>query len=119
LRDPKRIRTPQEDQQSQLTWALGSFLRLNHQPKIEHRLDLGTLHICNRCAAWSPYGTPNWSRAVPESVACLPADLVPLTRPPSLASVGENMPSIAVGMGSGVVGGGEAGGMGGLGEEGV
>jgi hypothetical protein len=27
---PKEIETPQEDQQSQLTWILGAFKRLNH-----------------------------------------------------------------------------------------
>jgi hypothetical protein len=34
--------------------------------------------------------------AVPESVACLPVDPVPLTGPPCLASVGEAVPSTIV-----------------------
>jgi hypothetical protein len=33
--------TPQEDQQSQLTWILGALKSLNHQPKKVHGLDLG------------------------------------------------------------------------------
>lgn len=41
LRDSKMIGTPQEDQQSQLTWTVGGFQRLNHQLKSEHGLDLG------------------------------------------------------------------------------
>lgn len=51
------------------------------------------------------------ARAVPESVACLPVDPLPLTGLPCLASVGEDEPSPAVtwcwpeewGMGLGVV----------------
>ena len=35
LQTSKETQTPQEDQQSQLTWTL------NHQPKNMHRLDLG------------------------------------------------------------------------------
>jgi hypothetical protein len=38
---PKVIVTSQEDQQSQLTWTLIGSLRLNHQPKNIHKLDLG------------------------------------------------------------------------------
>ena len=37
-------RTPQEDLQSQLTWAHESPQRLNHQPKNMQRLDLGPPH---------------------------------------------------------------------------
>ena len=33
LRGLKRTGTPQEEQQSQLTWTLGGSQRLNHQPK--------------------------------------------------------------------------------------
>jgi hypothetical protein len=39
LKDPKRIGTPQEDRQSQLTWPLGGPQILNHQPKGEHGKD--------------------------------------------------------------------------------
>jgi hypothetical protein len=35
----KRIGTPQEDQQSQLTWTPGSSQRLSHQPKSISELD--------------------------------------------------------------------------------
>jgi hypothetical protein len=41
LRDLKEIGTPQEDQQSQLTYSLGGSQRLNHQLKSKHGLDLG------------------------------------------------------------------------------
>ena len=40
LKDSKRTGTPQEDQQSQLTWTLGGSQRLNHQRKYIHGLDL-------------------------------------------------------------------------------
>ena len=66
LRDPKRTGTPQEDQQSQLTWTLEVSHTLNHQPKSEHRLDLGSLHMCSRRAAWSSCGSlNNWSQGCP------------------------------------------------------
>jgi hypothetical protein len=48
LRNPKRKGILQEDQQSQLTWTLGSSQRTNHQPKNIHRMDVGPLHICKR-----------------------------------------------------------------------
>jgi hypothetical protein len=57
LRDCKRTGTPQEDQQSQLTCTFGDSQRLNHQPKSEHGLDIGPLHVCNRWAAWSSCGS--------------------------------------------------------------
>jgi hypothetical protein len=59
LSELEGLRTPQEDLQSQLTWARGaggrkeaeeSSQRLNHQPKSIHGLDLGPLHIFSRCA---------------------------------------------------------------------
>jgi hypothetical protein len=75
LRDLKRTGTPQEDQQSQLSWTFGGSQRLNHdKPKNEHKLDLCPLHKCSRCTAWSSCGFPkNWSGGcpVPESVASL------------------------------------------------
>jgi hypothetical protein len=40
LRAPKEIGTPQEEQQSQLTWTLGGSQRLSHQSKSIHGLDL-------------------------------------------------------------------------------
>ena len=52
LRDPKEKETPQEDQQSQLTWTLGGSQRLNHQPGTY----MGSLNICSRCVVfmWVP-----------------------------------------------------------------
>ena len=51
LRDLKRTGTPQEDQQSQLTWTLRGSQRLNHQPKSMHGLDQGPLaHIYQTCS---------------------------------------------------------------------
>lgn len=42
-------------------------------------------------------GPPNnWSRAVPEPVACPPVDPVPLNGQPCLASAGGNVPGPAV-----------------------
>ena len=87
VRDSERTRTPQEDRQSQLTWALGGSQRLNSQPKNEHKLDLCPLHICRKWAAWSP---TTGARALPASVACLPVDPIPLTEQPCLDTVGED-----------------------------
>jgi hypothetical protein len=39
LKTLKGIGTPQEDQQSPLTWLLGGSQRLSHTPKSIHRLD--------------------------------------------------------------------------------
>jgi hypothetical protein len=83
----------QGDQLNQLTWTLGGSQGLNHQPKSEHSLDLGSLHLCSRCAAWSP---TTGKEVLPKSVACLPVDSVPLNGQPWLASVGEDVPSPAV-----------------------
>ena len=90
LGDQNRTGTPQEDRQSQLTWALGGSQRLNSQPKNEHKLDLCPLHICRKWAAWSP---TTGARALPASVACLPVDPIPLTELPHLSSVEEDAPS--------------------------
>jgi len=45
LSKPKGSRTPQEDLQSQLTWALKDSQRLGHQPGSMQGLDLSSLHI--------------------------------------------------------------------------
>jgi hypothetical protein len=50
-RDLKRAGTPQEDQNRQLTWTLGSSQRLSHLPKSKHRLDPNPLKICSRGSA--------------------------------------------------------------------
>jgi hypothetical protein len=48
LRAMKGIGTPQEDQQSPLTWTLGGSQRLNHQPKNIFGLDLApNTNICS------------------------------------------------------------------------
>ena len=53
LGDPKRIGTQQENQ-SQLTWILGGFKGLSHQPKSIHGLELAPyIHICSRYVGWS------------------------------------------------------------------
>ena len=85
------VETLQEDHLSQLIWTLGGSQRLNHQPKDMPWLDLGPLHICSRCAAWSSCGSPNnWSGDY-SCLCCLPVDPVPQTGPPCLASVAENV----------------------------
>jgi len=84
----KKTGTPQE---IQLSWTLGGFQRLNHQPRSEHGLGLG---ICNRSAAWFHAGSPTGAEDVPESVARL--DSVPLVGLSYLASVGEDSPSPVV-----------------------
>ena len=62
LQAPEGTGTPQEDQQSQLTWTLGGSQRLNHQPKSIHGLDLVLPCICSKCPAWSSCDSPNnWS----------------------------------------------------------
>jgi hypothetical protein len=44
----RRRTTPQEDQQSQLTWTSGSSQRLSHQPGSIHGLVRGPWHICSK-----------------------------------------------------------------------
>jgi hypothetical protein len=72
LKALKGIGTPQEDQQCQLTWTLGSSQRLSYQPKSIHRLDLGPWHRRSRCAV-SLYVDPPTTGAgvVPKTIACL------------------------------------------------
>ena len=90
LRELEGSREPQEDPQSQLSWAHGGSQRLNHQPKRMHGLDLSPLYICSRYAAWSSCGSPNnWSRGC-LWLCCLPLDLLPLAELPGLAAVGED-----------------------------
>jgi hypothetical protein len=89
-------RTPQEDQQCQLTWAHGGSQRLSHRPKNMQSLDLDHLHICSRCAAWSSCGFhDNWSGCI-LWLCCLPLDPFLLTGLPCLDSVGEDAFSLAV-----------------------
>ena len=52
------------------------------QWKSTHRLDLGSLHICSRCAVWSSCGSPyNWNWGC-LWLCYLPLDLLPLTGMP-------------------------------------
>ena len=102
LKNSERIGTPQEDQQCELTWSFGHSQRLNHQPKSIQRLDLGPLHICSRCTAWSSCGSPKMKAGpYPDFIACvwilLPS---PLTGPVCLASVGKDTHSPAVARGA-------------------
>jgi hypothetical protein len=48
IEGPEGARTPQEDQQCQLTWTPGSSQRLSHQPKGKHGLNQDPQHISNR-----------------------------------------------------------------------
>ena len=56
LKNPERPRTPQENLQSQLTWAHRGSQRLNCQPESVHGMDLGPLYICKSYAAGSTCG---------------------------------------------------------------
>ena len=70
LRD-RKMRTPQEDKQSQLTWTLGGLQRLNHQPKSRHGLDLGPPHIAEVQLGLHVGSPTTGAGVVPETVACL------------------------------------------------
>jgi hypothetical protein len=72
------------------------FQRLNHQLKRDHGLDLGTPHICSRSVTWSSCRSPRQLERGLSLSLLLPMDLVPLTGPPCVASVGEDVPSPAV-----------------------
>jgi hypothetical protein len=73
LRALKQRWTLQEDQQSQLTWTIGSSQRLSHQPKNTHRLELGPQHICSRHAVQALHAPPsrNWSGGSPKCCSLL------------------------------------------------
>jgi hypothetical protein len=70
LEELKKIRTPQEDQQSLLTWTSGGLPET--EPPTKEQAWTGptpfhaALHICSRCVAMSSYRSPkNWSRGCP------------------------------------------------------
>ena len=72
LNEPKRSRIAQENVQNKLAWSHRGSQRLNHQPESMHGMDLGPLHICNRCAAWLHVGPLTaGARAISDFVACL------------------------------------------------
>jgi hypothetical protein len=58
FQEPGRLRTPQEDLQSQLNLAQGNLKRLEYQPRNMHVMNIGPLHTCNRCEALSSCRTP-------------------------------------------------------------
>lgn len=58
-------------------------------------MELGLLHMCNNCTAWSLSRDPkNWSKTVPESFVCLHE--VPLIGLPCLDLVVGHVHSTAV-----------------------
>jgi hypothetical protein len=69
LKVPKRTVTPQENQQSHLSWTLSGTQRLNHQPKRELRLDLGS-QMSSLVFMWVPQSTG--TENVPKPLAYLP-----------------------------------------------
>ena len=72
LKTLKMTGTPQEDQQSQLTWTLGGSQRLSHQPKSTHELNQGHgTYIAD--VQLSPHVGPltTGAGAVPKAVAHL------------------------------------------------
>lgn len=52
-------RSEEGNPQRELTWAAGSSRPLNPQLGTLHGNELGSLHGCDRCIAWSFCGTPN------------------------------------------------------------
>lgn len=38
-------------------WLENNLIRLGHQSVSSQRLDLDSVHICNKCAGWSSCGT--------------------------------------------------------------
>ena len=88
----KVIETPQENQQTQLIWALGGSQRLNHQ-SINYRLDLATLSYVVYVQPGLHVGPKQLEvEGYPKS-CCLSMESVPLTRLSCLASV-EKFPNI-------------------------
>ena len=93
LRDTERIGTPHE-QQSQLTWTLESFQRLNHQPSMGWTL-ASCIYVADMHLGL--HESPSTTRAgtVLDPVNCLPVDPIP-TGLSCLASVEEDVPSPAM-----------------------
>jgi hypothetical protein len=96
LKEPEESKTPQENLENQLTWAHRDSQRLNHQPESIRGMDLGPLHICNKCENWSSYGTCNIRSRGCLWLYCLPLDSFPLTGMPCLRSIEEDVPSPSV-----------------------
>ena len=70
FRGPKKTVTPQEDQESELTWTLGDSQRLNLQPKSIQGLDLSPPHISDIQLGLSVGPPTTGVGVVPESIAC-------------------------------------------------
>ena len=69
----------------------------NQQPKVKLRLDLGSCtYIAEEQLGLHVSPPTTGAGTVPEPVACLPVDPVPLNGLPCLASVGEDVPGPAV-----------------------
>ena len=68
--------TAEEDQQSQLTWTLGSSQRLNHQPKCIQGLGLG-LFTCVADVQLGLHVDPKqleqwlWQKLLPAVMVCI------------------------------------------------
>ena len=78
------IGTPQDNQQSQLTWTSGNSQSLSQQPKNTDCMKWSSCHIYSICAAQSPSGPPaTGAETLLNASACL-------SRLPSLALVGED-----------------------------
>jgi hypothetical protein len=54
----REVKDTTENLLNELAWAHRGSQRLNNQLKGMGELDLGPLHICNSCAAWSSCGIP-------------------------------------------------------------
>jgi hypothetical protein len=96
----RKIEVPKGDRLStgrptESTGPLGASQRLNHQPQRIHALDLAPPHTCSRCAAWSPWRSPNNGNGGYPKGCCLSVDPIPLIGPLCLASVEEDVPKPA------------------------
>lgn len=71
--------TPQEDQQSHLTWTSGNSQRLSHQPQNPHRLEQGPRHMYSTGEAQSPCGTTTTeAEALSSTTGCFVGEDVPI-----------------------------------------
>ena len=78
LKNSEVIGSPQEDQQSQLTWTFGDSQRLSHQPKSIHGLDLSFYPTYGVEMQFGYHVGPSTTGAS-ILLCCLPVDLVLLT----------------------------------------
>jgi hypothetical protein len=78
LRDLKKTEIPRENQQSQLTWTLGSSQRLNHQLRESTDTSAPWTYVADEHSGPPTTGVG----PVSESVACLPVGPTPLNGQP-------------------------------------